>query len=292
MASMASMLSSSYKHIQQRKQVVSTPRASRVQRLFVKADSRTFFVGGNWKCNGSKASVGKLVADLNAGTVPSDVEIVCAPPFLYLEQVKNSVKPQYKVSAQNCWVSKGGAYTGEVSAEMLVDAGISWVILGHSERRQLIGETNEFVGQKCAYALSLGMNIIPCIGETLDQRENGQMFNVLDAQLSALKDNIQDWSKVVLAYEPVWAIGTGVVATVDQAQEVHAYIRKWFVENVSVDVSKSLRILYGGSVKPDNCVELARQEDVDGFLVGGASLSGPDFVQICNSNQVAAGAAA
>eukprot|EP01024_Parvocaulis_polyphysoides_P013157 TRINITY_DN1508_c0_g4_i1.p3 TRINITY_DN1508_c0_g4~~TRINITY_DN1508_c0_g4_i1.p3 ORF type:complete len:212 (-),score=42.84 TRINITY_DN1508_c0_g4_i1:367-1002(-) len=211
---------------------------------------------------------------------------------MYLNQVKSSLKPFYEVSAQNCWLSKGGAFTGEVAAEMLLDNNINWVILGHSERRVLMGETNETVGQKCKYALEVGLNILPCIGETLEQRNSGEMFNILNAQLQALKDNISDWSKVVLAYEPVWAIGTSVVATPEQAQEVHAYIRKWMKENVSAEASGSLRILYGGSVKPNNCVELAQQEDIDGFLVGGASLSGPDFVEICKSNVAAASVAA
>eukprot|EP01023_Acetabularia_acetabulum_P007811 TRINITY_DN1340_c0_g1_i1.p1 TRINITY_DN1340_c0_g1~~TRINITY_DN1340_c0_g1_i1.p1 ORF type:complete len:324 (+),score=53.37 TRINITY_DN1340_c0_g1_i1:75-974(+) len=258
----------------------------------VRADGRKFFVGGNWKCNGTKKSVDQLVSDLNAGTIPQDVEVVCAPPFMYLHQVKTSLKPPYEVAAQNCWKSEGGAYTGEVCAEMLVDNNINWVILGHSERRIILGENNELVGEKCKYALEQGLRIIPCIGETLEQRNSGEMFKILDAQMQALKDNISDWSKVVVAYEPVWAIGTSVVATPEQAQEVHAYIRKWMTENVSADVGKSLRILYGGSVKPGNSVELAQQEDVDGFLVGGASLDGSDFVQICKASKAAAGVAA
>eukprot|EP01023_Acetabularia_acetabulum_P031360 TRINITY_DN2947_c0_g1_i1.p1 TRINITY_DN2947_c0_g1~~TRINITY_DN2947_c0_g1_i1.p1 ORF type:complete len:354 (-),score=70.36 TRINITY_DN2947_c0_g1_i1:79-981(-) len=251
------------------------------------ANSRKFFVGGNWKCNGNKDSIKQLVEDLNEGSIPSDVEVVCAPPFLYLDFVQSTLQAPYQVSAQNCWVQKGGAFTGEISAEMLVDNDVHWVILGHSERRQLFQESDEFVAQKCAYALKQGLSIIPCIGETLEQRENGEMFQILEEQLNALKKHITDWSAVVLAYVPVWAIGTGVIATPEQAQEVHQYIRYWFANNVSSQVSSSLRILYGGSVKPDNCVQLAKQKDVDGFLVGGASLSGPDFVKICNANMVA-----
>lgn len=132
-------------------------------------------------------------------------------------------------------------------------------------------------------ALETGLNVIACIGETLEQRESGKMFDVLGAQMAAIAAKIDDWSKVVLAYEPVWAIGTGVVATPDQAQEVHAYLRKWFAENVSADVSKTTRVIYGGSVNAENCEELATKEDVDGFLVGGASLKGPDFITIANA---------
>merc|ERR1712147_107986 len=220
-----------------------------------------FFVGGNWKSNGTKASVAKLVEDLNAGTVAS----------------------KFQVSAQNCWVQGYGAYTGEITAEALGDMSLDWVILGHSERRALNGESNEFVADKCKKALETGLNVIACIGETLEQRESGKMFDVLGAQMAAIAAKIDDWSKVVLAYEPVWAIGTGVVATPDQAQEVHAYLRKWFAENVSADVSKTTRVIYGGSVNAENCEELATKEDVDGFLVGGASLKGPDFITIANA---------
>lgn len=243
-----------------------------------------FFVGGNWKCNGSAESITSLVDDLNAGSIPSNVDVVCAPPFVYLTQVKASLRPPYQVSAQNCWVGASGAYTGEVSAEMLADNGISWVILGHSERRSLCGETPEFVGEKVGYALAKGLSVIPCIGETLKEREDGQMFNVLERQLGAIADKVSDWSRVVLAYEPVWAIGTGVVATPEQAQEVHAFLRQWVTRNIGPDVAASLRIIYGGSVNDGNCVDLAAREDIDGFLVGGASLKGSAFVQICNAH--------
>ena len=167
---------------------------------------------------------------------------------------------------------------------MLANMNIEWVILGHSERRALCAETNEIVGTKVKYALSQGLNVIACIGETLQQREGGEMFNILSAQLAAIAAVVDDWSKVVVAYEPVWAIGTGVVATPAQAQEVHAYLRQWVVDNVGAGVGDGLRILYGGSVNDANCEELAKQEDLDGFLVGGASLNGASFVKICNAN--------
>jgi triosephosphate isomerase len=214
--------------------------------------------------------------------------VVIAPPFLYLDQVKKSIKADYKISAQNCWIGKGGAFTGEIAAEMLADMGIPWVILGHSERRALCGETNEIVGTKVAYALSQGIKVIACMGETLPQRESGQMFSILEGQLQQIANNVDDWTKVVIAYEPVWAIGTGVVATPEQAEEVHAWVRQWVGKTVSPAVADKLRILYGGSVNDGNCAELAELEDVDGFLVGGASLKGESFVKICNAQKAAA----
>ncbi|KAL2558219.1 Triosephosphate isomerase [Forsythia ovata] len=248
---------------------------------------RKFFVGGNWKCNGTTEEVKKIVATLNAGEVPSPdvVEVVVSPPYVFLPVVKSSLRPDFHVAAQNCWVKKGGAYTGEVSAEMLVNLGIPWVILGHSERRALLSESNEFVGEKVAYALSKGLKVIACIGETLEQREAGSTMDVVAAQTKAIAERISDWTNVVLAYEPVWAIGTGKVATPAQAQEVHAELRKWLHANVSPEVAASTRIIYGGSVSGGNCKELAAKPDVDGFLVGGASLK-PEFIDIIKSAEV------
>ncbi|KAL6580090.1 Triosephosphate isomerase, cytosolic [Orobanche minor] len=247
---------------------------------------RKFFVGGNWKCNGTTEEVKKIVSTLNAAEVPSeDVEVVVSPPFVFLSVVKSSLRPDFHVAAQNCWVKKGGAYTGEVSAEMLVNLDIPWVIVGHSERRALLGETNEFVGDKIAYALAQGLKVIACIGETLEQREAGSTVNVVAAQTKAIAERISEWTNVVLAYEPVWAIGTGKVATPAQAQEVHFELRKWLQINVSPQVSASTRIIYGGSVNGGNCEELAAQPDVDGFLVGGASLK-LEFIDIIKSAAV------
>lgn len=248
---------------------------------------RTFFVGGNWKCNGTSEEIKKIVSTLNAGQVPSQdvVEVVVSPPFVFLPLVKNELRPDFHVAAQNCWVKKGGAFTGEVSAEMLVNLSIPWVILGHSERRALLAESNEFVGDKVAYALSQGLKVIACVGETLEQRESGSTMDVVAAQTKAIAERVKDWTNVVLAYEPVWAIGTGKVATPAQAQEVHAELRKWLQANVSAEVAASTRIIYGGSVSGANCKELAGQPDVDGFLVGGASLK-PEFIDIIKAAEV------
>ncbi|XP_057487455.1 triosephosphate isomerase, cytosolic-like [Actinidia eriantha] len=245
---------------------------------------RKFFVGGNWKCNGTSEEVKKLVSTLNAGEVPSQdvVEVVVSPPFVFLPVVKDLLRPDFHIAAQNCWVKKGGAFTGEVSAEMLINLGIPWVILGHSERRLILNESNEFVGDKVAYALSKGLKVIACVGETLEQRESGSTMEVVAAQTKAIAERISNWADVVLAYEPVWAIGTGKVATPAQAQEVHFELRKWLQANTSPEVAATTRIIYGGSVSGANCKELAAQPDVDGFLVGGASLK-PEFIDIIKS---------
>jgi triosephosphate isomerase len=252
------------------------------------ASSAKFFVGGNWKCNGTHASVEKLVADLNAGEVPSDIDVVVAPPFIYIDWVRANIKSAYKVAAQNCWSKPDGAYTGEISAEMLKDAGVPWVVTGHSERRLLLGESSGTVGLKTAHALDVGLSVIACIGETLEQRNAGNLYTTIDLQLQPLFENVKDWSRVVLAYEPVWAIVTGVVATPAQAQEVHAYVRKALTDRLGKTAAQSIRVIYGGSVTDANCNELATQEDIDGFLVGGASLKGEAFVRICNARAPAA----
>lgn len=249
------------------------------------AGTGKFIVGGNWKCNGTVSSVKKLIADLNAGNITADVEVVCTPAFVHLALAQALLRKPYQVAAQNCWSGDGGAFTGEVCADMLVDQKIKWVVLGHSERRSLCGETDEVVGTKVKYALSKGLKVIACIGETLKERESGDTLNVCTRQLKAINDMISpsDWDNMVIAYEPVWAIGTGKVATPEQAQEVHAGIRSWIAANTSPAIASAVRIQYGGSVNAGNCADLAGLEDVDGFLVGGASLSGKDFVTICNA---------
>jgi triosephosphate isomerase len=263
-----------------------------------------FIVGGNWKCNGTKASIEALVEGLNAGDVADNVDVVVAPPFLYIDQAMGSLSDRFEVAAQNAWVeytledpshhydSETGAFTGEVAAEMLEDLNIPWVIIGHSERRTLLGEDDVTVGKKVAHARFHGLSVIVCVGETLEEREAGQTLDVIFRQLRAVADEIDDrehaqWgSQVVIAYEPIWAIGTGKVATPDQVQDVHAAIRKWLADEVSEEVSKATRIQYGGSVNESNCAELAKYSDVDGFLVGGASLDASKFVEICNSSAV------
>ncbi|KAF3796385.1 Triosephosphate isomerase [Nymphaea thermarum] len=233
--------------------------------------------------NGTKDSISKLVSDLNNAQIEDDVDVVVAPPFIYVDQVKNSLTDRIDISAQNSWVGKGGAFTGEISAEQLKDIGCNWVILGHSERRHIIGENDEFIGSKAAYALNQNLKVIACIGELLEEREAGKTFDVCFKQLKAFADKVSSWDDIVIAYEPVWAIGTGKVATPQQAQEVHAAVRDWLKKNVSADVSSVTRIIYGGSVNGNNCGELAKQEDIDGFLVGGASLK-VNYVLLLSTN--------
>lgn len=177
-----------------------------------------------------------------------------------------------QVASQNVSLYDTGAYTGEVAAKQLADFGIDWTLVGHSERRSLFGEDNATVGTKVANSIEAGINVILCIGESLEQRESNSTNDVLKEQLDACKESIKDWSKIVVAYEPVWAIGTGKVATPEQAQETHTYIRQWITENVSEEVAAATRIIYGGSVNEKNCGDLINQSEIDGFLVGGASL--------------------
>ncbi|KAL8027177.1 hypothetical protein ABFX02_14G078300 [Erythranthe guttata] len=248
---------------------------------------RKFFVGGNWKCNGTTEEVKKIVTTLNEAEVPSedDVEVVVSPPFVFLPIVKTLLRSDFSIAAQNCWVRKGGAFTGEISVEMLLNLGVPWVILGHSERRLVLNESNDFVGDKVAYAVDQGLNVIACVGETLEQRESGSTMAVVASQTKSIAERVSSWSNIVLAYEPVWAIGTGKVATPSQAQQVHLELRKWLNDNAGAQVAASMRIIYGGSVNGANCKELAMQPDVDGFLVGGASLK-PEFVDIIKSATV------
>lgn len=249
--------------------------------------SRTFFVGGNWKCNGTTKSITELCAAWKTSTDDGakyngkPVEIVIAPPALYAHTTKALLPANFEISLQDCYTATG-AYTGEIAADMLVDAGIPWVITGHSERRSKFGESDKIVADKTAYALSKGIKVIACIGELLEEREAGNTMAVNERQLSAIAAKVSDWSNVVIAYEPVWAIGTGKVATPAQAQEVHAALRAWLAANISPEVAEAMRIIYGGSVKPANANDLSTQTDIDGFLVGGASLK-PDFIAVIDS---------
>jgi len=246
--------------------------------------SRKFFVGGNWKMNGDKASLGELIKTMNAAKVDPNVEVVCGSPAIYLDFVRSHLDAKFGVAAQNCYKVAKGAFTGEISPAMIKDCGVHWVILGHSERRHVFGESDELIGQKTAHALENGLGVIACIGEKLDEREGGITEKVVFAQTKVIADNVKDWSKVVLAYEPVWAIGTGKTASPAQAQEVHHKLREWMKTNVSEAVANSVRIIYGGSVTGGTCKELGSQPDVDGFLVGGASLK-PEFIEIINAKQ-------
>ncbi|PGH27665.1 triosephosphate isomerase [Polytolypa hystricis UAMH7299] len=246
--------------------------------------ARKFFVGGNFKMNGTAQSITDIIANLNTATLDPTTETVIAPPALYLLLARSLADPKIALASQNVFDKPNGAFTGELSVDQLKDAKIEWTLVGHSERRVILKENDEFVARKTKAALDGGIGAILCIGESLEEREGGKTLDVVTRQLNAVAEQLSpaEWAKVVIAYEPIWAIGTGKVATTEQAQEVHATIRKWLGEKVSAAAAENTRIIYGGSVTEKNCRELAKQPDVDGFLVGGASLK-PAFVEIINA---------
>lgn len=229
--------------------------------------------------NGDKASIDGILDFLHKGNLPASVQVVVAPPSMYLMYVRGKAAPGIMVSAQNCYKVPKGAFTGEISPAMIKDAACTWVILGHSERRHVFGESDLLIAEKTVHALAEGLGVIFCIGEKLDERQADKTKEVCYRQLKAVADMKVDWSRIVIAYEPVWAIGTGVTASPEQAQEAHVWCRDWLRANVSAEVADSVRIIYGGSVTGGNCRELGSKPDVDGFLVGGASLK-PEFVDI------------
>ena len=246
---------------------------------------RKNIVAGNWKMNKSLAEGIQLAKEVNdavekAGTLKCDV--VVSPPFIHLTEVSKVVGAKVSVSAQNCAAEASGAYTGEVSAAMLKSAGIPYVIIGHSERRSYYGETDSILAKKANQALENGLTPIFCIGEELSQRDSGITFDVVRGQIENGLFHLSagEFSKIVLAYEPVWAIGTGRTATAEQAQEVHAFIRKTLAEKYGEEIANNTTILYGGSCNETNAQELFACPDIDGGLIGGASLVADKFVKI------------
>jgi triosephosphate isomerase len=237
-------------------------------------------IAGNWKMNGTSQANAALLASLSAARFDRASLAVCVP-FVYVPQSQAALQSSaVAIGAQDCSAHASGAYTGEVSAAMLKDVGCSYVIVGHSERRQYHGESDALVAAKAGAALDAGLTPIVCVGETLAEREAGQTMSVVSRQLGVVLAALQARaSKTVVAYEPVWAIGTGKVATPAQAQEVHAAIRAQLRTTVG-DAADTVHLLYGGSMKPDNAAELLAQADIDGGLVGGASLKAADFLAI------------
>lgn len=236
--------------------------------------------------NGSTASIASLLDTLNYGSVSPNTEVVVAPSSPYLSLVKSKLREDFAVASQDCSNAEHGAFTGQVSASMLQDFGIPWTIIGHSERRALNGESNDLVGSKAKTALAHGLKVAVCVGETKAERDAHKTTEVVFGQLAAIVHAIGKtaavWKNVVVAYEPVWAIGTGVTATPAQAQETHRQIREWLATHVSSDIAQATRIVYGGSVTGGNSRDLATNPDVDGFLVGGASLKS-EFLDILNA---------
>lgn len=237
--------------------------------------------------NGSLESIKSIVDNLNAAKLDSNTEVVIAPPYPYLMWTKEHVKASnIAVASQDVADRDNCAFTGEVSVRQVKDVGATWAILGHSERRTIIKETDELVAKKTKFSLDNGLPVILCIGETLEERKANETLNVVQRQLEAVLAEVTDkaaWNNIVIAYEPVWAIGTGLSATPEDAQDVHAEIRK-FLKGKIAEVADSIRIIYGGSVNGKNCRDLAGKSDIDGFLVGGASLK-PEFVDIVNANE-------
>jgi triosephosphate isomerase len=242
------------------------------------------FVAGNWKMNTTSSEAETLIQGLKSFVSDiNNVDIAVCPPFVYLHKaVYLTNDSNIQVGAQNCYFESQGAFTGEIAPEMLKDVGCDFVILGHSERRHILGETDPMINQKVIKALDAGLEVVLCVGELLEEREAGKTECVVETQLAGgLKDvTAQAMSEITIAYEPVWAIGTGKTATPDQAQEVHAFIRTWLRSNYSPEVADHVRIQYGGSVKPENAKELMNQPDIDGALVGGASLKADSFSAI------------
>ncbi|MDP3791476.1 MAG: triose-phosphate isomerase [Candidatus Omnitrophota bacterium] len=245
---------------------------------------RKIIIAGNWKMNKNIGESIDLANSIKRSVYDiEEVEMVVCPPYTSLSDVREVLMDtNIKLGAQDCYWEREGAFTGEVSAPMLKDVGCEYVIIGHSERRQFFGETNETVNKKAKALLKEGLKPIVCVGEKLEERKSGKTFDVIkDHVANSLTGLTKDeMLKTVIAYEPVWAIGTGVNATKEQAQEVHQYIRKLLKEIFGEEVAKAVRIQYGGSVKPDNIKELISQEDVDGALVGGASLKADSFIQL------------
>ena len=244
------------------------------------------FVAGNWKMNTDSHSSVNLAENIASGAAEiagQNVDIAVFPPFLYLESIiKTLGVSNIAVGAQDIYFEQNGAFTGEISVSMLKDIGCTYALCGHSERRHVIGETDELINKKVTAAISGGLLPVLCVGELLDERKASQTNEVVTRQvkrglagLSAVKI-----SAVTIAYEPVWAIGTGLTATPEQAQEAHELVRNLLAEMYDAQLAQEIRILYGGSVKPDNAAELMQQQDVDGSLVGGASLKADDFLSI------------
>ncbi|MDG1710999.1 MAG: triose-phosphate isomerase [Flavobacteriaceae bacterium] len=247
---------------------------------------RDQIVAGNWKMNNDQSQTQTLLNTLKNHKKPENVRVMVAPAFTQLSQCVTLLEEDMiSVTAQNVNAAASGAYTGEVSVDMLKGVGVNTVILGHSERRSLYHENNTSLSDKVNTAIEAGMEIIFCFGEQLEERKSNRHFEVVKEQLSEALFHLsaEVWSQIVLAYEPVWAIGTGETASPAQAQEMHAFIRNLIQDHYTVDLAQKVAILYGGSVKPGNAQEIFSMEDVDGGLIGGASLNAEDFMAIVNA---------
>lgn len=246
---------------------------------------RNKVVIGNWKMNTNLEEAYNLVADISKLKERETISIIL-PPLAYIKTLQNIACPNLKIGAQNLSEYSKGAYTGEISAQMLQSIGVKYVCIGHSERRTLFNECNNTIQQKMQQAINNKLKPILCCGESLDLRKENKHLDFIKNQILSALQNIdtEDFSNIIIAYEPIWAIGTGETATATQAQEVHAFIRNLLAENFGENIAENMTILYGGSVKPSNASALFAEKDIDGALVGGASLKAEDFVQIINAN--------
>ena len=248
--------------------------------------ARKKIIAGNWKMNKTPSEAVALVEELKPLVANEEVDVVfCVPAIDIVPVVEAAKGTNIQVGAENMYFEESGAYTGEISPAMLVDAGVKYVVLGHSERRQYYGETDATLVEKVKLALANGLGVIFCVGENLEQREAGKHFDVVTAQIENVLFGLsaEEMSKIIVAYEPVWAIGTGKTATAEQAQEIHACIRKVLADKFGAQVAEDTTILYGGSCKPSNAKELFACPDIDGGLIGGAALKADDFIQIALS---------
>ena len=245
---------------------------------------RTRFVAGNWKMNTTKASAVALATAVAKGMPRSGVRVGVAPPFVYLDAVAHAVAgTDLWVGAQDVYFAESGAFTGEISVAMLKDLGVRFCLTGHSERRRVLNEPEQLTAKKAHAVYAGGLALVHCVGETLDEREAGQTFDVIQTQLGELTSSIDDPARLVIAYEPVWAIGTGRTATDDQAQEAHLHIREVLARRWDKGFADGVTIQYGGSMKPDNAAGLIARPDVDGGLIGGAALKAETFLPIVNA---------
>jgi triosephosphate isomerase len=243
--------------------------------------ARTPFVAGNWKMNTNKAAAVALAKGVAAGTPATGVQVGVAPPFVYLDAVGQAIAGSpVLLGAQDAYFEKDGAFTGEVSVAMLLDLGVKFVLAGHSERRHVLLEPGELVSKKAQAIYNAGLTVVHCVGETLAERDAGTTTWVVQQQVEELAPAMDDPARVVIAYEPVWAIGTGRTATDAQAQEVQAFIRDLLAKRWSKGFADGVRILYGGSMKPDNAKGLIGEADIDGGLIGGAALKPDSFLAI------------
>lgn len=248
-------------------------------------------VAGNWKSNKLMPEALELMNEVESGLgALANTEVIVAPPSPYLATLVERGQGDLAIAAQQCSAEGMGAHTGEYTASMLISAGVKWVIIGHSERRERFGESDDVVRRKLEGALAAGLSVLLCCGESLDHRESGSHFSWVESQLEDALQNVtaEAFSQVVIAYEPIWAIGTGKTATSDQAQEMHAFIRGWITDRYSAEQASECRILYGGSCKPSNAEEIFAQPDVNGGLIGGAALKAEDFLAIVRAAEAQA----